>query len=170
MRYLTLFGISVVSMILTACISPNMPIFGAQIDYILAFMLAMVMMEKTMTPVFYCSGVAVFMDAFFSKAFGFYILQYLLTGLMIYCFIRKKNIKFGGIIGLAAVSWMIREWIGVILCFFMDAPVGLGLRIIHSILPGAVPQILVSMLVYYLIKKLYCHRFIWPVATFADWS
>ena len=61
MRYLALLGISCISMILTACISPALPIFGAQLDFLLAVMVCMVLLEKTMTPVFYIAAAAVWM-------------------------------------------------------------------------------------------------------------
>ena len=70
MRYLALLGISCISMILTACISPALPIFGAQLDFLLAVMVCMVLLEKTMTPVFYIAAAAIWMDAFFCKGTG----------------------------------------------------------------------------------------------------
>jgi hypothetical protein len=170
MRYLALLGISCISMILTACISPALPIFGAQLDFLLAVMVCMVLLEKTMTPVFYIAAAAVWMDAFFAKALGFYVLQYLLSGVCVYIFARKRSVKMAEMVCTAAAAWVLREWLGVIFCFLMDAPVGLGSRMIHSILPGLLPQVLLSMGIYYCMDKLYRHRFIWPVAAFMDRS
>ena len=68
MRYLALLGISCISMILTACISPAIPILGAQLDFLLAAMVCMVLLERTMTPVFYIAGAAIWMDAFFAAS------------------------------------------------------------------------------------------------------
>ena len=170
MRYLALLGISCISMILTACISPAIPILGAQLDFLLAAMICMVLLERTMTPVFYIAGAAIWMDAFFAKAAGFYILQYLLSGLCVYLFARKRNVSIAEIVCVAAAAWVLRELLGVNFCFLMDAPIGLGNRISHSILPGLLPQILLILGTYYGMGKLYRHRFIWPVTAFVDRS
>ena len=113
MRYLFLGGVSLLSMILTACVSPQVSIFGAQMDMLLAVLFGMIAWEQTMTPVFYVTLAAVWMDAFFAKALGFYALQYLLVGLAAYLFLRDRRLDLVGVLLASAGAWALREVLGV---------------------------------------------------------
>ncbi|MBR6816029.1 MAG: hypothetical protein IKM60_00810 [Clostridia bacterium] len=168
MRYLVLAGVSAVSMIMTACISPHLSIVNAQMDVMLAAMLCMVLREKTLTPVFYTAGMAVLMDAFFSRAFGFYTLQYLGTGLVIYLVMRTRRIDTAAVMASGAGFWLLREILGVWLCFLSDRPVGMSSRFVYSVLPGCIPQVLLCLIVHWLMGKLYAHRFVWPIGLYSD--
>ena len=108
MRYLLLGGVSVLSMILTACVSPQVSIFGAQMDMLLAVLLGMVAWEQTMTPVFYVTLAAMWMDAFFAKALGFYALQYLLVGMGLCLFLKDRRLDIVGVMLTAAGAWVLR--------------------------------------------------------------
>lgn len=168
MRYLFLGGVSLLSMILTACVSPQVSIFGAQMDMLLAVLFGMVAWEQTMTPVFYVTLAAVWMDAFFAKALGFYALQYLLVGLAAYLFLRDRRLDLVGVLLASAGAWALREVLGVVLCFLMDAPVGLWNRLWHSTLPGMLPQALLSLGAHALLGRLYRLRVLWPTGKYLD--
>lgn len=168
MRYLLLGGVSVLSMILTACVSPQVSIFGAQMDMLLAVLLGMVAWEQTMTPVFYVTLAAVWMDAFFAKALGFYALQYLLVGMGLCLFLKDRRLDIVGVMLTAAGAWVLREVLGVVLCFLMDAPVGLWNRLWHSTLPGMLPQALLSLGAYAFLGRLYRLRMLWPTGKYLD--
>ena len=168
MRYLFLGGVSLLSMILTACVSPQVSIFGAQMDMLLAVLFGMVAWEQTMTPVFYVTLAAVWMDAFFAKALGFYALQDLLVGLAAYLFLRDRRLDLVGVLLASAGAWVLREVLGVVLCFLMDAPVGLWNRLWHSTLPGMLPQALLSLGAYALLGRLYRLRMLWPTGKYLD--
>ena len=168
MRYLFLGGVSLLSMILTACVSPQVSIFCAQMDMLLAVLFGMVAWEQTMTPVFYVTLAAVWMDAFFAKALGFYALQDLLVGLAAYLFLRDRRLDLVGVLLASAGAWVLREVLGVVLCFLMDAPVGLWNRLWHSTLPGMLPQALLSLGAYALLGRLYRLRMLWPTGKYLD--
>lgn len=168
MRYLLLGGVSVLSMILTACVSPQASIFGAQMDMLLAVLLGMVAWEQTMTPVFYVMLAAVWMDAFFAKALGFYALQYLLVGMGLYLFLKDRRLDIVGVMLTAAGAWVLREVLGVVLCFLMDAASGALEPTLAQHTPGMLPQALLSLGAYVLLGRLYRLRMLWPTGKYLD--
>ena len=97
MRYVVLLLTSLICFFFNSAVLPQVAIFGIQMDIMLAAMVCMVMLERTMTPVFYMTGCAVIMDCLFATAIGYYSLPYLLIGLLLYLVMWKwgsGNVKW----------------------------------------------------------------------------
>ena len=107
-------------------------------------------------------------DTFFAKALGFYALQYLLVGMGLCLFLKDRRLDIVGVMLTAAGAWILREVLGVVLCFLMDAPVGLWNRLWHSTLPGMLPQALLSLGAYAFLGRLYRLRMLWPTGKYLD--
>ncbi len=163
MRYIVIAAISLVSVLFSGSVFTNLNLFGIEPDLMLAAMTAMVMLEKSLTPVFYMSSAAFLLDTFFSHAIGFYVLQYLVTGIVLYIFGAKKNLGILGVALTGGVLWVVRDIVGFLLCVLIENPVAFGKRLWSSTLPGAFIAVLLTFVLYFLVEKLYERRFMWPV-------
>ena len=89
MRYVVLFVMAMLSVILQCSVFTTMPLFGVQLDLVLLLMAGLIMAEKTMTPLYYFVLCALYMDVLFAEAIGYYTLPYAVAGLFVYLVARR---------------------------------------------------------------------------------
>ena len=158
MRYLFLVLNSFLSVVINNAVSPRIPIFGVQMDFILLGLAGVIFFEDSLSDIWY-SMICIFaMDVFFARAYGFYALQYISACLTFYLITsgRKKELWIF-IAGLSA-AYLIREITGVVGCFLSDNPVNLWSRLIHVTIKGIFLHALLGCILYFLYKKAYDMR------------
>ena len=162
MRYLLLEAIAFISMVFTSALSPNFTLLGVQGDILFAVMLAMVYMEKRLTPVLFAALNALIFDSLFARAIGFYTLQYLVAGLFFYLMIAKREDSFLVYIITAEVTWILKEVFGVLLCMLTDNPMNLWTRLRVYSLPGLVIHLILFTVFYLIFSRVYRLKAIRP--------
>ena len=162
MRYLFLSLSALILLILNCTMSPNIPVFGVQMDFILLGLTGVVFFEDSLSSIWYSMiGVAV-MDVFFARTYGFYALQYLVAVMVFYIITRKKKKKIEIYEAGLLASYLVREITGVLICFLSDNPVNLWERMLHVTLKGIVIHAILGLLIYYIYRKAYEQRLIRP--------
>jgi hypothetical protein len=163
MRYLILSLWALLSFLLNGTVFLQVSIFGIQLDMILASLVVMTYLEKTLTPTFYMAGAAFLQDILFSKVLGFYTLQYVVIGLTLYLFVRNRrnHVVYAGIAG--ALSYILRDLLGLLLCLLIDVKKPFFLQIYRYALPGALLAALFTMLIYLIGTRIYRYRFMRPL-------
>ena len=163
MRYVTLFLWSLFCFIFNSSIAPVLHILGGQLDLVLASIAVMTMMEKTLTPTFYMAGVGLLLDICFSWAIGFYTLQYLAVGIIVYSIVRARQASLlsAGILG--GLMAIVKDLIGLFLSLIMDNAKPFFATLLTKTLPNVGLSFVLCMLLFLLAKKIYSYRFIWPI-------
>lgn len=159
MRYVALCLTLLLSMFLNGVVFVQYPIFGLQPDIMLCCMVVMVLFERTLTPVFFFAAGGFLFDLLFSTGIGFYTLQYLLTGVLVYLFAapRKADFRLAPIVGAAAL--LLKDILAFILCLFLGRSLDFGRRFLMGTLPGALVAAVLCFGLYFLFHKLYSFRF-----------
>lgn len=163
MRYIIMILIALISAVITGGVSPQARIFGAEPDVLLAVMLAMELREKTVTPVIVFSVAAIFMDAFYAPAIGYYSFPYAAAGLLVYAVFAKKRInKFYGPAAICAAAWLFKDCLSAAVSFLM----GNSFDFFHIFLTGTLPGMPVNAViifpVYLIMNALYKNGFMAP--------
>ena len=156
MRYVILIAIALFSALITGGVSPQLAIFGAEPDLLLIVMLSMELREKTLTPAIVCSVAAIFIDAFYAPAIGYYSLPYLIIGLIVYFVFAKREV--GAIIIpmiVCAASWVVKELLSAAFAFFLGNTFDFFHIFVTSTLPGIPVHAVLMIPVFLLMGLLY---------------
>ncbi|MBQ9941417.1 MAG: hypothetical protein IJP03_00270 [Christensenellaceae bacterium] len=165
MRYLILFGISLVSVLLGSAVLPVWTVFGIQLDLVLAAMVSMVLHERTLTPVFYLAGGSIVMDILFGPGIGFYSVPYFVAGLMVYVFaLAKSPVRLMAVPIVAAVAYLLKELITAFLTMLLGMGANVGKTLLTYSIPGALLAALLCFGVHFLFARLYQYNFLRPLA------
>lgn len=169
MRYVVLILAALLASMITGGIAPQVAILGAEPDILLIVMLAMVLCERTATPVITCSVAAIFMDAFLAPALGYYSFPYLLMGLLVYFVFRKRTIHplFTPPV-ICAACWLIKDLITAFITFLMGNTFDFGYIFVHSTLPGILVNGVLILPFYLLFYWLYGFGFMRPSSISQD--
>lgn len=169
MRYIVLSLTSLLCALLTGAVFTQVQIFGIQPDIILAVLIAMVLLEKTMTPVFYMVGGAVVLDVLFAPGVGFYSLPYLIAGLLVYLFSIRRDVSKWYIAAAAGgILWVVKDLCTILFSVLLGNSFDIGKNLLHSTLPGILVAALLTYLVYLGFSKLYMYNFLRPVSIRSD--
>ena len=167
MRYVVLLLTSLICFFFNSAVLPQAAIFGIQMDIMLAAMVCMVMLERTMTPVFYMTGCAVIMDCLFATAIGYYSLPYLLIGLLLYLVMWKwgsGNVKWYAVPILGGGAWLIKEILSALFSVLLGVSVDLGRTFLSHSVPVILLAALLTSLLYLLFARLYRYNFLRPLS------
>ncbi len=163
MRYVVMIGIALFAALITGGVSPQIPILGAEPDIVLVAMLAMELREKTATPIIVFSVAAVFIDAFYAPALGYYSCPYAVVGLIVFAIFAKKRInRFYGPAAICAAAWFVKDILSAILSFFLGNSFDFFHIFVNSTLPGMLVNAVLIFPVYLLFDMLYRHSFMTP--------
>lgn len=162
MRYVVMIAIALLSALITGGVSPQLPILGAEPDILLIAMLAMELREKTLTPVIVCSVSAIFIDAFYAHAIGYYAFPYAVTGVLVYAVSRKKKMPFYIPSAVCAAGWLVKDVLSAVVAFFLGNSFDFVYIFVHSTLPGMLVNAVLMFPAYLLIMLLYKNNFMTP--------
>lgn len=160
MRYLALSLTLALSLFLNGVVFVQYPIFGIQPDFMLCCMVCMAFRERTLTPVFYFAAGGIVFDVLFSAGLGFYALQYLIVGILVYLFAAARgenDLRLVPIAGAAAL--LVKDILAYFLCLFLGRSMDFGRRFLTQTLPGALMAALLCFGLYFLFERLYSFRF-----------
>lgn len=164
MRYIFLGVSTMISLFCNGVLFNRYTVFGIHPDLMLAVMVAMMLAEKSMTPAFYMTGGALFLDVLFSGSLGFYMLQYLLLGWIIYGFIERHGVNLLSAPLVGGAAWIVRDVLAFLLSAFRGRTMDLGGRLLTQTLPGALLAAALVTLLYLLYKRLYPKFALYPPA------
>ncbi len=163
MRYLVMIAIALLCALITGGVSPQLTLIGAEADLVIVFMLAMELEERTVTPVIVFSVAAIFMDAFYAGAIGYYSFPYLVTGLLVYAVFAKKSVNaFFGPPLICAGAYIAKEIITGIIAFFLGNTFDFFYILVHFVLPGAALNAVLIFPAYLIMRLLYKPSFMAP--------
>ncbi len=162
MRYLFLVLSALIAHILSAALSPNLPILGVQIDFILLELAGIIFFEDSLSSIWYTMIGVFVMDIFFARTYGFYALQYTVASVAFFLVSRGRKKRVEYFETALAVSYLVRELTGVVACFLSDNPVSLFGRMLHVSLKGLVIHAVIGLLVFFIYMKAYELRLIRP--------
>lgn len=162
MRYIVIIAIALLSALITGGVSPQLPIFGAEPDILLVAMLAMQLREKTLTPVIVCSVSAIFIDAFYAHAIGYYSLPYAVVGVIVFAIFRKRRMFIYAPSLICAAAWLVKDVLSAVIAFFLGNSFDFSYIFVHSTLPGMLVNAVLIFPAYLLMLLLYKNNFMVP--------
>ena len=163
MRYVVLVALALFATMLTGGLSPQIPVLGAQIDFLLVLMICLQMREHTVTPVMVSAVAAVFLDAFYGPAIGYYSLPYAAVGLVVYFMFRKMRFSAFYIpAGVCAGAWLIKDVFTALITFLQGNTFDFFYIFVHTTLPGVLVNGVLALAVYPLTAFLYRKAFMSP--------
>ncbi len=171
MRYVVLVAITLFAAVLTGGVSPQMPIIGAEPDFLLVIMLCLQLRERTVTPVMVCAVAAIFLDAFYGTAIGYYSLPYAAVGLAVYGVFRHNEISAFYIpAGVCALAWVMKDVFTALITFLQGNTFDFFYIFVRTTLPGMLVNGLLALAVYPLTSLIYRRAFMSPrtSVTFKD--
>ena len=171
MRYVVLFVMAMLSVILQCSVFTTMPLFGVQLDLVLLLMAGLIMAEKTMTPLYYFVLCVLYMDVLFAEAIGYYTLPYAVAGLFVYLVARRVGSQFKLWLAplLTGLAWIVKELVGAFIAACFGYRFDFLSIFLSNTLLGALIMAALGFLVYLLMRKLCSANFMRPrTAVFAD--
>lgn len=164
MRYIVLVAISLLSVLLTGGVFAQLPIIGANLDIVLAAMIAMEAAEGGITPVIYFSVASISLDVLIGSTIGMYSFPCAVAGIAAYfVFTKFKGMKFTTILAVGGGAWVIKEILMSIMTLFMGYSFDFTSILVRSILPGIPLQAAITFGIYCLMALLYRRPFMHPL-------
>lgn len=164
MRYVVMFALAIVSVILQCSLCTAIPLFGVQIDLVLLLMAGMIMAEKTLTPLYYFVLCALYMDVLFAEAIGYYTLPYAVAGMFVYAISAKvtgKSMILAAPI-LVALAWIVKELLSAFIAVCSGYRFDFLSIFLSNTLLGALMLAGLGVVIYLLMKKLCSAGFMRP--------
>ena len=169
MRYLVLAASALVATVFTGAVFTQLEIFGLQLDLILAAMVVMILLERTLTPMFYMAGGAIMLDMMFGSAFGFYTIPYLIVGVVVYLFAYKvgeSKFYLAPIVG--GVAWFIKDLASAVISIMIGNKFDFNQLFLSNTLLGIPFAAILTLLLYFLYDRIYRNSFMRPVPVYRD--
>ena len=157
MRYLILFGVTIVNLIFMGAVFPNINIAGIAPDFIICTIVSIAIIEKNMTGAVLGLICGLTLDLLFSGAFGFFSIPYLATGAIIYYVCTKITYIDNYIVpfSLAVGAYLIKELLFGLLVYMMGINYSLSHIFIRYILPEAFLTGSFMFLIHFIFKRIY---------------
>lgn len=162
-RPLTMAGVVILGAILNGAVFNQYPIFGLEPDMMMLIMIAMILIERTATPIIFTSVAALFMDIMYSPAIGYYALPYALVGIAAYFIFRRMT--FGQFLVppfAAAAGWLLKDILSAILAILLGAEIEFMSVFMNKTLPGIALNGILMLIVYWLLRLLYRAAYMQP--------
>lgn len=167
MRYVVLFGITLISTLLQGAVFAQMGLLGGQPDLMLAVMVALVMAESTLTPVLYFSAGALVLDVLTGNAIGIYSLPYTMTGLFVYfAYMRRPCQKVPQALVVGGAAWACKDLLCAVTALIARNRFDFIAGLLHSTLPGIPIMAVLTFAALFLLRRLCQKPFMRPATAF----
>ena len=167
MRYVVFVLLGVLSTILSGTVfstSFDLAGLGIQVDIVLLIVLALVLVEKSITPIIFAAAAGLLMDMMFSTTLGMYALSYTIAAAVASIAAHSME-KFNSlhIFIVGAGGYMIKELVMALIVFAQGArQFDLGAIFLRDMLPSAAFSGALLLLVYLLVSLLYRNTWMRP--------
>lgn len=157
MRYIVLAAVTIINLIFTGAVFPNINIAGLAPDLLICAMTSIAVLERSMAGagIGLISGIV--LDLFFSGAIGFYAIPYLITGTALYVvstrfrYIDSFIMPFFFAIG----AYLIKELLSALLAYMLGTSFSFPHMLMRYILPEALLTGVFMLLVHLIMRKIY---------------
>lgn len=157
MRFFILLCVTIVNLIFTGAIFPNINISGIAPDIIICTMASMAVMEKSLVGAGIGLVCGLALDCFFSGAIGFFAIPYLVTGVIIYFVCTKIKYLDGYILPflIAIGAYMIKECVSALIVYMLDISYSFSYMFIRYMVPEALLTGVFILLIHFIFTKIY---------------
>ncbi len=157
MRYLVLFIVTIVNLIFTGAIFPNLNIAGIAPDLIICSIASITILEKNMTGAAIGLICGLTLDLLFSGAIGFYAIPYLATGAILYFVCAKMTYIDNYVLPFffAIGAYFVKELIFALLVYMMGISYSFSHMLIRYILPETLITGIFMLLIHFIFIRLY---------------
>lgn len=157
MRYVFFAVVSIVSMILTGAVFPNLNFAGIYPDIIIVSIVSIAILERSMAAAMIGLICGLILDLFFSQAIGVLAIPYLIVGAGM--FFVRKNMHYMDRFLLPAVfavsAYLVKEMISALIAYMLGIEFNLWHMVTQIILPKAVFTGVVMLVVHLLFTRIY---------------
>lgn len=162
MRYIVLALFAIFGGILQTAVFPHINFITP--DMLLVFMLAFIYAERTLTPMFYATAIALMMDIVFAPQIGFYSLPYALCGLGAYVLLHEKTAPSVGVSMLLTCGFLVAK--ELLSALFTALTTTYNIHFVETIISKTMPKMafcaVIMIPAYLIIRKLCSASFMRP--------
>lgn len=144
----------ILTVVLQGSVLSMFPLFGAQADLLLLFILSMALTRQSQEPVLFAIIFGALLDIIYSPQLGFYALSYFATaGVAVYSLKRLPRINMPTVLLTGLLGSLITQGICMLLAYAIGARFNVSGMFKSHIFPQAVLTSLLMLPAYYLIGK-----------------
>lgn len=157
MRYVFFLVVTIINLILTGAVFPNINIAGIYPDVIMCSIVSIAMLERSMAGAMVGLASGLVLDLFFSGTIGLYALPYFIIGAgMYFAASRIKYIdRFLLPLGFVVGGYFLKEFIMATLVYMLGVKFTLSNMFLRIMLPQAVATGLFMILVHFVFSRIY---------------
>ena len=157
MRYVFFAVVSVVSLIFTGTIFPNLNIAGIYPDIIMCSIVSIALIEKSMAGAMLGLFCGLMLDLFFSGIIGFYALPYFVAGAILY--FVSKNLRYLDKIFLPLAfvlgAYFVKEIVSSLLAYMLGVQFSFANMFIKIMLPQGIATVVLMVIVHLIFLRVY---------------
>ncbi|MBT3318790.1 MAG: rod shape-determining protein MreD [Clostridia bacterium] len=157
MRYVFFVVVSIVSLIFTGAVFPNLNIAGIYPDLIIVSIVSIAILERSMAGAMIGLVCGLILDVLFSDAIGVIAIPYLIIGAAM--FFVRKNLRYMDRFVLPAVfafsAHLVKEFISALIAYMLGRDFSFWFMFARYILPKAVFSAVIMLLVHMLFTRIY---------------
>jgi rod shape-determining protein MreD len=157
MRYIVLAAVTVVNLIFTGAVFPNLNIAGLAPDIIICTMTSIAILEKRMTGAVIGLICGLMLDLLFTGAIGFFAIPYLLVGAALFAVVKRIAYfdRFFLPMGIAAGAYLLREMLSALLTYMLGSEFSVWLMLVRYTLPEMCLTALLMVPIHLLLSRIY---------------
>ncbi len=157
MRYVFFAVVSIVSLIFTGAVFPNLNIAGIYPDLIIVSIVSIAILERSMTAAVIGLVCGLILDLFFGEAIGVLAIPYLIVGAGM--FFVRKNLRYMDKFLLPAIfavsAYLVKEMISALIAYMLGIEFSFWFMVARFILPKAAFTGVVMLGVHILFMRIY---------------
>lgn len=157
MRYVFFAVVTLISLIFTGTVFPNLNIAGIYPDIIMCSIVSITLLEKTMAGAMVGLVCGLVLDLFFSGIIGLYALPYFVVGAIMY--FVSKNLKYLDKfllpVSFVLGAYFVKEIISSLLVYMLGVQFTFVNMFLIRMLPQGIATALLMLLVHYIFSRIY---------------
>lgn len=157
MRYLMLFAVTVINLILTGTVFVNINIAGVSPDVLICTISAIALLEKRMTGAVIGLVCGLVLDLMFSGAIGLYAIPYFAIGAFAYFASIHLQYIDNYLVPccFAAIAYLCKDVISALLTYMLGTRIAFWHMMIRYTLPGMLLTGVFMLLAYVIFRRIY---------------
>jgi rod shape-determining protein MreD len=157
MRYVFFAVVSIVSLIFTGAVFPNLNIAGIHPDLIIVSIVSIAILERSMAGAMIGLVCGLILDLLFSSAIGVIAIPYLIVGAAM--FFVRKNLRYMDRFLLPSVfavsAYLVKEMISALIAYMLGVEFSFWHMVARYILPKAAFTGVIMLVVHMLFTRIY---------------
>ena len=157
MRYVFFTVVSIVCLMLTGTVFPNLNVAGIYPDIIMCSVISIALIEKSMAGAMVGLSCGLVLDLFFSGSIGLYALPYFVTGAAVYFIVNSLKYvdRFLLPLGFVVGGYFFKEIITSLLVYMLGVNFNFFNMFIRLMLPQAIATAIFMLLVHFIFLRIY---------------